>query len=347
MFQNKQSLTIGIFGVILIALLVWFFSNPSANKRNEVVVYVSHDQDYSEPVLEAFEKETGIKVKPVYDTDASKTVGLTNRLIAEKNNPQADVFWNNEVVRTIQLKKEGVLDVYRPVNYDKLSPLYKDPEGYWTGFSARARVLVVNTDLVNETRRPKTLEGLTKSEFTDQITIADPRFGTTGAHVAALYALWGKEKTEEYFITLKNNNVDIVQSNGVTRDKVVEGEKQIGFTDTDDVNDALVRKQPVAMVYPDQEEGQIGTLVIPNSTMLIKGAKNQENAKKLINYLISEKTESRLAFAKSAQMPLLPGIDRPENVPDVAEIKAINVSWEEIYENLELVLKFFETRMLN
>lgn len=333
-----------LFAVILIVAI--FSLSRLTGTQNEVIVYVSHDQDYAQPILEAFEKETGIKVKAVYDTEASKTVGLTNRLIAEKNNPQADVFWNNEVVRTIQLKKEGVLDAYRPANYNKLNPLYKDPDGYWTGFAARARVLVVNTDSLDEKRRPQSLDDLAKPEFAGQVTIADPRFGTTGAHVAALYALWGKEKAENFFTTLKNNGLDIAQSNGQTRDKVVEGEKWIGFTDTDDANDALVKKEPIAMVYPDQTDGQIGTLVIPNTAMLIKSAKNPDNAKKLIDYLISEKTEVSLAFAKSAQMPLLPGVDRPANVPAVESIKILNVSWEKIYEHLKPSLKFFETKIL-
>ena len=337
-----------LISIILVTLATFsVFAFPRFwGSRNEVIVYVSHDQDYAQPILEAFEKETGIKAKAVFDTEASKTVGLTNRLIAERNNPQADVFWNNEVVRTIQLKKEGVLAVYRPKNYDKLNSLYKDLDGYWTGFAARARVLIVNTDLVNETKRPESLEDLTKPEFKGLVTLADPRFGTTGSHIAAFFALWGKEKTENFFLALKNNGLDIAQSNGQTRDKVVDGTKWVGFTDTDDVNDALVKKEPVAMVHPDQKDEQIGTLIIPNTAMLIKGAKHASNAKKLIDYLISEKTESSLSFAKSAQMPLLPMVKRPSNVPAVESIKPMNVSWEKIYNNLKPAISFFETSIL-
>src|SRR3989338_10885249 len=158
----------------LTLLFIFIFSRMTASQQ-VVVVYVSHDQDYAQPVLEAFEKETRIKIKAVYDTEASKTVGLTNRLMAEKMNPQADVFWNNEVVRTIQLKKEGVLAVYRPSNYDKLNKLYKDPDGYWTGFAARARVLIMNTDLLEESQKPASLEDLTKPEFAGYVTLADPQ----------------------------------------------------------------------------------------------------------------------------------------------------------------------------
>jgi iron(III) transport system substrate-binding protein len=77
----------------------------------EVVVYTSLDKVFSQPVLEAFEKQTGIKVLPVYDSEATKTTGLVNRLIAEKDSPQADVFWNSETGRTIVLKRKGVLAI--------------------------------------------------------------------------------------------------------------------------------------------------------------------------------------------------------------------------------------------
>ena len=331
--------------ILLSAVLVTTYS-LLGKKNSEVVIYVSHDQDYSQPILENFEKETGITVKAVYDTEASKTVGLTNRLIAEKNNPQADVFWNNEVTRTIQLKKEGVLDQYKPKNYDKLASVYRDKEGYWTGFAARARVLVVNTKQVDKKNIPDSLEDLTNKNFTGKVTIADPRFGTTGSHMAALYTVWGKEKFENFFRQLKKNGIDIASSNGQTRDKVVEGSKWIGFTDTDDANDAIINKKPISAVYPDQQKDSIGTLVIPNTVMLIKGANNAENAKKLIDYLVSENAESKLAYAKSAQMPLLPKVDRPQNIPAVETIKPIAADWEKIYENLKPVMEFFEKEIL-
>jgi iron(III) transport system substrate-binding protein len=70
----------------------------------EVIVYVAHDRALSEPILRAFQADTGIQVRAVYDVEANKTVGLTNRLIAEAQSPRADVFWNNEVVRRMAAK---------------------------------------------------------------------------------------------------------------------------------------------------------------------------------------------------------------------------------------------------
>src|SRR5262249_12868641 len=75
----------------------WRFHLP--NETQSVVVYVSHDEVFSEPILKDFERETGIRVRAVYDTEETKSTGAMNRLIAERNNPQADVYWANEPIR--------------------------------------------------------------------------------------------------------------------------------------------------------------------------------------------------------------------------------------------------------
>jgi iron(III) transport system substrate-binding protein len=88
------------------------FGGCGRESTNVVVVYSAHDQIYSEPDFRRCEEKTGIRVKAVYDTESAKTVGLANRLAAESKNPQCDVFWNNEVVRTVMLKRNGVLERY-------------------------------------------------------------------------------------------------------------------------------------------------------------------------------------------------------------------------------------------
>ena len=92
------------------AFVLWRFS--PGTQTPTVVVYVSHDQVFSEPILTDFEKETGIKVRAIYDTEETKSTGTMNRLIAEKNNPQADVYWANEPVRAEVLRQQGIAAPY-------------------------------------------------------------------------------------------------------------------------------------------------------------------------------------------------------------------------------------------
>ncbi len=312
----------------------------SGEDVSSVIIYVAHDQDYSESILKEFEEETGIQIKALYDTEITKTAGLVNKLIAEKNRPRADVFWNNEVSRTIVLKNKGIIEPYCSPNAVEVLDAYKDPECYWTGFGARARVLIYNTDLVAEEDAPESILDLRNPEWKGKACIANPLFGSTASHVASLFAYWGDEKAMEYLNQVKDNDVRIVESNGRVRDLVVSGEFYIGLTDTDDANDALIENKPIAMVFPDQEG--LGTLVFPNSVMLIKDGPNPENAKTLIDFLLSKKVEETLAYSKAMQIPLKPGVEHPGNVPDVDELKCIPVTQEEIYNKLEVSQRFVQ-----
>src|SRR5947209_20592135 len=79
-----------------------------SSRQSTVTVYVSEDQVFSEPILKDFERETGVKVNAVFDTEEAKSTGVMNRLLAEKANPQADVYWANEPVRADVLRQQGI-----------------------------------------------------------------------------------------------------------------------------------------------------------------------------------------------------------------------------------------------
>jgi iron(III) transport system substrate-binding protein len=324
--------------LVCLPLLLISFVGISASPAEEVVVYTSVDQVFSEPVLNAFEKKTGIKVKALYDVEAAKTVGLVNRLIAEKPNPKADVFWNSEVSRTILLKKKEILSPYRSVHWDVFPGVFKDKETHWTGFSARARILIYNTTLVKEKDAPESIFDLVKPAWKKKVTIAYPLFGTTATHVAALYTALGPQKTEDYLRGLVKNEVLVVDGNSVTRDLVVEGRAAVGFTDTDDAQVAIAKGKPVKTIYPDKKG--IGTLLIPNTVALVKKGPNPQSGKKLIDFLLSEEVESLLAFGEAAQMPLRKGVKKPSTLPDISEIKALEVDYSTVAENIEKASKF-------
>ena len=120
----------------------------------EVIVYTSVDDVFARPVAEQFEQATGIVVRLVPDTEETKSTGLVNRLIAERERPRADVFWSGDRVRAVLLKGQGITASYTPPNAQGLPTQYSDPEGHWTGFSARARILIYNRELVPDGEEP-------------------------------------------------------------------------------------------------------------------------------------------------------------------------------------------------
>src|SRR5256886_7894240 len=138
------ALSTEVIGLVAISTLIPILASCQKMSSRTVVVYVSEDQVFSEPILKDFERETRITVKSVFDTEESKSTGVMNRLIAEKNNPQADVYWANEPVRADALKQRGVSTPYVSPSAEGIPDQFKDPDKYWTGFSARARLLLVN-----------------------------------------------------------------------------------------------------------------------------------------------------------------------------------------------------------
>lgn len=308
-----------------------------------VVVYTALDQIYSDAILEAFAHETGIKVKPVYDTEAAKTVGLANRIIAEAAHPQCDVFWNNEVVRTVGLQRRGLLEPYESPAASDIPASYKDADGYWTGFAARARVLIVNTNLCRDLPENISVQEMVQARWTGKVALAYPLFGTTSTHAAAWFTSWGPANARDYFERLKANTVVVVDGNAAVKDLVARGEVPIGFTDTDDAYAAIQERRPVRMVFPDQGADQSGTLVIPNTVSMIKGCPHPEEARKLIDFLVSRRVEELLARCGSAQMPVRPGVPVPEGVPNLGSIKAMEVDWGKVSESVEESAKFLSS----
>lgn len=286
----------------LLVLLTPLSSLAAVSKDNVVIVYTSVDQVFSEPILELFEQQTGIQVKAVYDVEAAKTVGLTNRLLAEKKHPRADVFWNSEIARTISLQKRGIFTPYFSPERIGIPKQFKDQDGYWTGFSCRARVLIYNTDMLQKEDLPKTLQELTQPVWSGKVAMAYPLLGTVATHMSALYAVMGHEKAESFLRGLKQNNVLMVAGNSIVRDVVAAGEVPLGITDTDDVHVAMLRNKPVAMVYPDQQT--VGAFLIPNTVALINGAPHPETGKRLIDFLLSPQVETLLAESESQNIPV-------------------------------------------
>lgn len=268
----------------------------------QAVVYTSADQEYAEVVLR--EAQAGASQKPVavYDAEASKTVGLERRLVAEKSRPKADLFWNSEFLRTYRLDKQGVL---APTAVDPSSGI---PSAVMTphsvGVGIRARVIAVNTALVKEADRPKRIEDLADPRFKGRVAIARPLFGTTSTHFAALHARWGDARFAAFLQALKNNDVVILPGNGDVRDAVAAGRVAVGLTDTDDAIGAIRRGQPLAMVFPDQDgDGAFGVYM---TVALVKGGPHPEQARRLLDYLTSAKTEQRLVDLGAVQLSVRP-----------------------------------------
>ena len=315
--------------LVLLPVLLCAFATGACAREPDVTIYCALDQVFSEELIREFERESGLDVRAEFDVEAHKTVGLVRRLREERARPRCDVFWNNEIAHTIALAEEGLLAAYDSPSAADIPATFRDPEHRWTGFAARGRVLIVNTELADPTELTG-LADLLDPKWKGKVCMARPRTGTTLTHAAALYTTLGEEGARAFLRGLIDAEVNFVQSNGQVMRLVREGQYAWGLTDTDDFNVAREAGFPVAIVYPDQGEGEAGTMVIPNTVALLEYAPHPENGRKLIDFILSRRVEERLAFARGAQIPVRGDVPRPDHVRSAADLRVMEVDFEQV-----------------
>ena len=310
----------------------------------EIVVYTAQDEEFAKPIFADFSKATGIVVLPKFDTESTKTAGLANEIVEEAQRPRCDVFWNNEILLTLRLARLGLLDVYRPKSAERYPEMYRSKDGLWHGLAARARILLVNTKRVPKDQWPQSITDLTDAKWKGRIGMAKPLFGTTATHAACLFANWGDEKARAFFDKLKANEVRILSGNKQVAQAVSSGEIDFGITDTDDAYEEIQAARPVEIIYPDQGEGQIGTLYIPNTLAVIKGSPHAAEARKLVDYILSPEVEARLAQGPSAQVPLNPDVTVQPPIKTPRTIRAMQVDFDKAAQKWDDAAKFLRER---
>ena len=333
-----------LFSVLLIAIVV--FLGCDGQKTSQVVIYTALDRRFSEPVLKKFTKETGIKVKTKYDTESTKTVGLTACIIEEARHPRCDVFWNNEILNTLRLQNLNLLEPYRSPNARDIPEQFCDAKGYWTGFAARCRVLLINTRLVPIEQAPRKLFDLLAPRWRGKVGIARPIAGTTASHVACLFSVWGEKSARQFLYRLRQNKVVLASGNKSCAEKVGNGELAMGLTDTDDAMLEIVAGKPVAIVYLGQEKDGLGSLFIPNTLALIKNSPNPVAARRLIDFLLSPEVEKMLARGESAQIPLHSQLREAAKVKTPWQIKPMAVNFADAAHKWEQARHYILTEFL-
>jgi len=308
-------------------------AHPASDRT--VVVYSSADKEFAELVFKAYEERSGVKVLPLYDTEETKTAGLTARLVAEREHPRADVFWSSDTSRAVALVDQQIAAPYASPQAQAIPARYQSRAALWTGFAARIRVFLYNTDLVKESEAPRSILDLAAPRWKGRFAIANPHFGTTSFQVAALFVKWGDVKATGFLHSLKANGAVIAAGNADVKDRVSDGRVAVGILDEDDAIVALREKKPVALVIPDQEgPGALGTPLMPNACLLVRGAPHPDEARRFIDFLVSAEAERILTASDAAQYPLHPGVAGPALLPPLERIRVMDVDYAEVSRKL-------------
>ena len=290
--------------------------------RADLVLYSSVDDYLLRHVVDAFEAETGLHVDVLGDTEATKTTGLMQRLLAEKDAPRADVWWSSEPFASIRLAREGVLEPYTSeaaeATFDGGWPAdLKATDGTWYAFAQRARVICYNPDLIEPEDVPTSIAELAFPRWKENVGLARPRFGTTRGHMAAICATDGPDALAAWLVAMRANSTLVFTANSDVARGVAFGRCPLGLCDTDDVwvmqSDG---RYPIGLVYERREPetatpfgpGHHGPMVVPNTIGVVRGGAHPEAARRFVDFALRPGTERMIARSDSHNLPVHPEV---------------------------------------
>ncbi len=311
---------------VLIAISV-FALNIAVVAADKVVIYASVDEGNAKKILDAFSAQTGITAEFVHLSSGPAMARIT----AEANNPQADVWLGAPSENHVVLKEEGLTIPYVSAAMEKLDPSFKDPEGYWRSFYMNPMALCINTEALKKAgaTKPVSWQDLLKPEYKDLIQMPTPQSsGTAYAIITTLVAVMGEDEAFEYMKKL-NPIIQTYTSSGTGPSKgVAVGQAAIGIQFTPAFFEFIDQGYPLEVIFPSEGVGFEAPAV-----SIIKGAKNIESAKILIDWLVSKDGQDVLSKEKTYFYPVIPEAELSKGMPAFSELKTIVVDKQWAGEN--------------
>jgi iron(III) transport system substrate-binding protein len=287
--------------VLLGISLGWFAKSagPTATSSDEIVLYTSIDEPIARKVLDAFERESGLRVRLVTDTEASRSVGIAEKLRAEKERRRADVWWGNEPFHTLRLSREGFFKSLDADIVEGIDPIFIGRDRHWTGVGVRLRVLAIAPEAttVQPSRNAFALDDLTDPKWKGKLVMARPNAGTTAAQMAALYSVWGQPRFDAWLRGLRANDIALVGGNSIVTQEIAASRFAIGLTDNDDITATQAGGGVLEQSIPDQASASgnpLGTLAIPTTVAVVDKSDSRAEAVQLVRFLTSPRTETIL-----------------------------------------------------
>jgi iron(III) transport system substrate-binding protein len=284
-----------------------------------VVVYSSVDEANAKKILDKFTDSTGIKASFVF---LSAGPALA-RIQAESGNPQADV-WMGAPSENHIVAQEGKLTVpYTGGGFAGLKASFKDPEGYWRCFYMNPMAFAVNTNVLKRigAPRPDSWDDLLDPAYKGMIQMPSPQSsGTAYNMLVSLVAMRGEDAAFEYMKKL-NPNIQTYTSSGTGPSQGVSvGQCAIAIQFTPAFFEFINNGFPLEVVYPRE-----GVWFEAPAVSILKGAKNPEAAKALVDWLITKPGQDALTEAKTFFYPIIPTAVLGIGMPPFERLATVDV----------------------
>jgi len=318
----------------LAAIAALGMSSTAFAQKTKLTVYTALENDQLDPFKKAFEADNPtIEIAWVRDS----TGVVAAKLMAEKDNPRADIIWGLAASNVGLMASQGMLEPYTPAGDAALKPMFKsgkNPET-WVGMDAYFSILCFNTAEAAKDKKtkPTSWADLIKPEYKDSIVMPNPASSGTGyLTVAAWLQIMGEEAGWKYMDALHQNIAQYIHSGSAPCVQAAKGERLIGIgLDTRGASEKT-KGAPLDLIVP--KEGLGWEL---EATAIVKGTKNLEAAKKLADWAASKKANE--LYAKTYPVVAYPGIAAmPPNYPADGEKAMIKNDVEWMAKNRDRIL---------
>lgn len=311
----------------LLLVLSLLLISSAALAEGSVVLYYSHAADWSDPLIQQFQDETGITVEVV----GAGTGELISRIIAESERPLGDVLWGG--VAESYLPIAEYLESYESPELKNLLPGTYDAETFkWAAFDIEPMVMVYSTKLVAPEDAPKRWDDLLNEKWKGQIACADPiKSSSSFAVLQGIIAAYGQENGEGFkFIEKFVPNLDgkVLSSSSGTYKGVSDGEYAIGLTYEEAALRYIGAGADLQVVYPEE-----GTCINNSPVAIIKGGPNTENAKKFVDFILGKQVQEQLAALNRRSSRT--DVELPANFVPTKDIPVAEYSINWVVENTE------------
>jgi iron(III) transport system substrate-binding protein len=290
---------------------------PVKASAKDLVVYSSVDEENAKKILNEFSKATGIKVQMVF----LSTGPALSRIEAEKANPQADVWFGAPNENHIMAKNKGLAQPYVSKNASALDASFRDPQGYWHAFYMNPLGVGVLADELNRrgVKVPATWADLLNPAYKGLIQMPSPQAsGTALVVIMTLVQINGENKAYDYMKTLNPNVQTYTQSGTGPAKSLAIGEAKIAVQFTPAFLQLMDEGYPVKVVFPTEGVGYESPAL-----SILKGAKNLESAKDLVDWILAKDGQETLSAQKTFFFPVRKDVSAGKGLPKLSDLKLI------------------------
>lgn len=308
----------------LSALLAGLVVLTASANAAELNAYTIMPEKYASQIFAQFTKDTGIKVNFL----RFSTGEALARLTAEKGNPQVDVLLGGPADMYAAGVTEGILEAYRPADSDAISSAYRDPNNYWTGIGLIPLCFLTNTKFLekNKMQAPTKWADLLDPRYKNNLQMADARTsGTATERIYSLVKVMGEDEAFK-FQKAMNANVQMYTKSGAGGAMpIATGQCASGIFYIVDALDIQQQGYPVTITYPED-----GVSFGIEATGVVKGGKNNAEAKKFVDWATSKKFAEFIVANKINYVPTRNDVKTSNPILDLTKIKtiSIDVTWK-------------------